>query len=101
VSDVGTLDNGTPFIVMELLEGTDLARTLTTSGPLPVARACSYVLQACLGVSEAHVLGIIHRDLKPANLFLTHRPDGTVRAGLGQAAVPCAEHHRARDPRDR
>jgi len=77
VSDVGELDDATPFLVMELLEGTDLARLLTTSGPLSVQRACSYVLQACIGVGEAHALGIIHRDLKPANLFLSHRPDGT------------------------
>ncbi|HEV7557208.1 MAG TPA: serine/threonine-protein kinase, partial [Kofleriaceae bacterium] len=76
VTDVGALDNGTPFIVMELLEGTDLARLLKT-GPVPVQRACSYVLQACVGVAEAHALDIVHRDLKPANLFLTHRPDGT------------------------
>ncbi len=77
VSDVGALDDGTPYIVMELLEGTDLSRMLHTSGPLPVQRACSYVLQACVGVSEAHSLGIVHRDLKPANLFVAHRPDGT------------------------
>ena len=77
VSDVGELEDGTPYIVMELLEGIDLSRTLQTSGPLPVQRACSYVLQACIGISEAHSLGIVHRDLKPANLFVAHRPDGT------------------------
>jgi serine/threonine protein kinase len=77
VSDVGALDDGTPFIVMELLDGTDLARLLRTGGAIPVQRACSYVLQACVGVGEAHALGIVHRDLKPANLFLARRPDGT------------------------
>src|SRR5205814_863112 len=77
VSDVGALDTGLPYIVMELLEGTDLARMLTKQGPLSVQKACSYVLQACVGVSEAHALNIVHRDLKPANLFVAHRPDGT------------------------
>jgi serine/threonine-protein kinase len=77
VSDVGALDDGTPYIVMELLEGTDLARVLRNNGPLPVQRACGYVLQACVGVGEAHAMGVVHRDLKPANLFLARRPDGT------------------------
>ncbi|MEO8698777.1 MAG: serine/threonine-protein kinase [Kofleriaceae bacterium] len=77
VSDVGSTETGAPFIVMELLDGTDLARLLATGGPLPVQRACGYVLQACVGVGEAHAMGVVHRDLKPANLFLAHRPDGT------------------------
>jgi len=77
VSDVGAFDDGTPYIVMELLEGRDLASLVSTNGPIPVSIACDYVLQACLGVAEAHVLGIVHRDLKPANLFLTSRPDGS------------------------
>jgi protein kinase-like protein len=76
VSDVGAFDNGSPYIVMELLEGSDLASLLQSNGPLPVTLAADYVLQACLGVAEAHSLGIVHRDLKPANLFLTRRPDG-------------------------
>jgi serine/threonine-protein kinase len=74
VSDVGALDDGAPYIVMELLEGTDLARLLANHGPLPVPRACGYLLQACVGLAEAHALGIVHRDLKPANLFLAQRP---------------------------
>jgi hypothetical protein len=77
VADVGTFVNGAPYIVMELLEGSDLASLVERQGPLPVQRAADYVLQACTGVAEAHALGIIHRDLKPANLFLTARPDGT------------------------
>jgi serine/threonine protein kinase len=77
VSDVGAFDNGAPYIVMELLEGSDLASLLETNGPLPVPLAADYVLQACIGIAEAHAVGIVHRDLKPANLFLTRRPDGT------------------------
>jgi eukaryotic-like serine/threonine-protein kinase len=74
VSDVGALDDGAPYIVMELLEGTDLARLIAQSGPLPVQRACGYLLEACVGLAEAHARGIVHRDLKPANLFLAQRP---------------------------
>jgi eukaryotic-like serine/threonine-protein kinase len=74
VIDVATLPNGAPYMVMEYLEGQDLADTLAQGGPLGVAQAVGYVLQACEAVAEAHTLGIVHRDLKPANLFLTRRP---------------------------
>jgi serine/threonine-protein kinase len=77
VSDVGTLPDGTPYIVMEYLEGFDLSDTLAQRGPLPADEAIELVLQACEALAEAHSLGIVHRDLKPANLFLTHRADGT------------------------
>ena len=77
VSDVGTLDDGTPYIVMEYLEGADLADTLAQRGPFPADDAIELVLQACEALAEAHSLGIVHRDLKPANLYLTHRADGT------------------------
>ena len=76
VYDVGTLENGVPYMVMELLEGRDLAGWLEQRGPLPVEQAVEFVLQACVAVAEAHQLGIIHRDLKPANLFCIERPDG-------------------------
>ena len=76
VADVGTADNGAPYIVMELLAGQDLASLLQANGPLPVAQVADYMLQMCVGVAEAHALGIVHRDLKPGNLFLTRRPDG-------------------------
>jgi eukaryotic-like serine/threonine-protein kinase len=77
VSDVGALDNGAPYIVMELLDGHDLASVLVGHGRLAVPVAVDYVMQACVGVAEAHAMGVVHRDLKPANLFLTRRPDGT------------------------
>ena len=77
VSDVGTLDTGAPYIVMELLEGRDLARMLAENGPVPVPILADYLVQACLGLGEAHAARIVHRDLKPANLFLTLRPDGS------------------------
>ncbi len=76
VSDVGQLDDGAPYLVMELLEGADLA-AVAADGPVPIPLACEYVLQACVAIAEAHALGIVHRDLKPANLFLTRRLDGS------------------------
>jgi serine/threonine-protein kinase len=77
VIDVGTLEEtGTPYMVMEYLEGTDLEGVIEKQGPLPVEEAVEYVLQACAALAEAHSLGIIHRDLKPANLFRTMRSDG-------------------------
>jgi serine/threonine-protein kinase len=77
VLDVGTLDGGAPFMVMEYLEGSDLAKVVKTRGALPGQEAIDYVLQACEALAEAHVAGIVHRDLKPANLFLTKRADGS------------------------
>jgi eukaryotic-like serine/threonine-protein kinase len=77
VLDVGTLDDGVSFMVMEYLEGNDLGDELKRTGPLAVAEAVEYLLQACEAVAEAHAAGIVHRDLKPANLFIASRPDGS------------------------
>ena len=76
VTDVGRLENGAPYIVMEYLEGLDLSAWLQQRGRLPVDQAVEFVLQACEAIAEAHSLGIVHRDLKPANLFVIRRPDG-------------------------
>jgi eukaryotic-like serine/threonine-protein kinase len=70
VLDVDSLEDGTPFMVMELLQGHDLAAELGKRKSLPVREAVRYVMQACLAMHEAHHLGIVHRDLKPSNLFL-------------------------------
>src|SRR5215468_4892233 len=75
VFDVARLDNGAPYIVMELLDGVDLGRTIAAR-PLPATIAVEYLMQAAVGLAEAHALGIVHRDLKPANLFVTRRDDG-------------------------
>jgi hypothetical protein len=76
VLDVGTLESGAPYMVMEYLEGADLGALLTVQGPLSVEVASVYVLQACEAVAEAHAAGIVHRDLKPQNLFLTTTVNG-------------------------
>jgi serine/threonine protein kinase len=77
VLDVGELADRTPFMVMEYLEGMDLAELVRTRGALGGRDAVEYIVQACDAIAEAHAAGIVHRDLKPANLFLTHRADGT------------------------
>jgi serine/threonine protein kinase len=76
VIDVGTLETGAPFIVMEFLEGSDLSAWIRQKGRLEVEQAVEFILQASEAIAEAHVLGIIHRDLKPANLFVVRRADG-------------------------
>jgi eukaryotic-like serine/threonine-protein kinase len=77
VMDVGTSEEGVPFLVMEYLEGMDLAQLLHQQKRLPIAQAVSLIVQAADAIAEAHVLGVIHRDLKPSNLFLAARRDGT------------------------
>lgn len=81
VSDVGQLESGAPYMVMEYLEGEDLADMLTR-GPLPAEQAVEFVLQACEALAEAHALGIIHRDIKPANLYCVRRTDGLLAIKL-------------------
>lgn len=76
VVDVGALDDGAPYIVMELLSGEDLSRVLKREERFPTPRAVEWLLQACEAVAEAHVMGLVHRDLKPSNLFLTKTSTG-------------------------
>ncbi len=79
VYDVGVLESGLPYIVMELLEGSDLGTVLTLYRRFPVLHAVEAVIQAGDAIAEAHRRGIVHRDLKPSNLFVTQRSDGTPR----------------------
>jgi serine/threonine-protein kinase len=74
--DIGRLDDGTPFLVMEYLEGEDLGRRLQDRGPLEVGEAVDFTMELCEALAHAHALSIVHRDLKPSNLFITRRPDG-------------------------
>lgn len=70
VMDVGQLESGRPYLVMEHLEGIDLDALVDRGGPLSIETAVSYALQICEPLGEAHALGIVHRDIKPENLFL-------------------------------
>jgi eukaryotic-like serine/threonine-protein kinase len=75
VTDSG-IDDGVPFLVMELLQGKTLA-DLLKEGPLPLWRALDIARQTLRGLGFAHGKGIVHRDLKPANVFLQALPDQT------------------------
>ena len=89
IFDIDYMPSGAPFIVMELLNGQDLATLVAETGPLTVERAVHYLLQACDAISEAHANGIVHRDLKPQNIFLT--TDGVVKVldfGLAKTLHP-------------
>jgi serine/threonine protein kinase len=92
VIEVGELDTGTPYMVMEYLEGCDLAERIRSEPPVSPSDAARFVLQACEALAEAHAAGIVHRDLKPANLFLAQQPDHSVSVkvldfGISKAPV--------------
>ena len=70
ILDVDTSPEGLPYMVIEYLEGHDLAEELATRGRLPAEEAVELVMEACVPIAQAHALGIVHRDLKPSNLFL-------------------------------
>jgi serine/threonine-protein kinase len=70
--DFGELEDKTLFIVMELIEGADLAHVLQ-EGPIDPGRADHLLIQICGSLNEAHQMGIVHRDLKPENVLLTER----------------------------
>ena len=76
------------FLVMEYVEGTNLARLVAEKGPLPVSQACDYIRQAALGLQHAFDRGMVHRDIKPQNLMLAR--DGQVKVldfGLARFAL--------------
>ncbi|MBK9031582.1 MAG: protein kinase [Myxococcales bacterium] len=77
VLDVGSVDDGLPYLVMEYLEGIDLDGMLEQSQRVSPPLAVEFIVQACEGLAEAHALGIVHRDVKPSNFFVTWRPDGS------------------------
>ncbi len=79
VFDVGIDEaSGSPFLVLEYLEGLDLEQTIDATGPLPYSIALRVAAQACVGLKKAHAAGVVHRDIKPANLFMTQREDDVV-----------------------
>lgn len=95
VFDFGRLEEtGEPYIVMENLEDTDLARRLERDGPQPAEAVVGWIIEVCDALAAAHALGIVHRDLKPANVFLSERPDGSLCANVldfGISKLPKSE----------
>src|SRR3954463_6719240 len=75
VMKAGKTASGTPYLVMECLEGVDLADLIARDGPsgLPVERAVHFVLQVLRALQAAHAIGIIHRDMKPSNCFAVNK----------------------------
>jgi eukaryotic-like serine/threonine-protein kinase len=70
VLDGGFIDDGTPYIVMEKLEGRSLEGLLTSRGRFPVPEAVGIALQICEALAAAHAHGVVHRDLKPSNMVV-------------------------------
>ncbi len=75
VTDLGRLDDGAIFMVLEYLEGRELTDLIEADGALPLGRVVHILKQVCSGLAVAHDKGIIHRDLKPENIYLIERGD--------------------------
>jgi serine/threonine-protein kinase len=93
VLDIGRLESGSPYLVLEFLEGEDLAVRLTHRTASGVRDSVDWIVQACDAVAEAHARGIVHRDIKPENLYLARSADGNARIkvldfGLSKIAAP-------------
>ena len=78
---IDELEDGTPYMVMEKIEGPTLAK-LIESGPIPMTTACTIAAHLLEGLAAIHGRGVIHRDIKPSNIILQPRDDGTVRVRL-------------------
>jgi serine/threonine protein kinase len=70
IHDVGVGEDGTPYLVMELLRGESLAELLSREAPLDVPRTAFVACQVLSALSAAHQAGVVHRDLKPENIYL-------------------------------
>jgi hypothetical protein len=98
VFDNGTLEDGTPYIAMELLRGENLYSRVHRTGPVPLAETVEIIAQSCKALGRAHAAGIIHRDIKPDNIFLAHSNDddaGLVKVldfGIAKFAVGPNDH---------
>jgi eukaryotic-like serine/threonine-protein kinase len=96
IIDVDALPSGAPFVVMEYLDGIDLATALRRDGALPVPAIAEHVIQALDAIGEAHAAGIVHRDLEPKNLLVVRRSDGSawikvVDLGIAGAVAAVAD----------
>lgn len=84
-------DAGTHYLVMELIDGVDVAALVKQHGPLPIPAACEIIRQAALGLQYAHQHGLVHRDIKPSNIMLTgfsSKARGTQRVGFTTEQLP-------------
>jgi serine/threonine protein kinase len=96
VTDVGTLADGSPYLVMDRLQGQTLAARIASQGPLAIAEITELVAQILSALSIVHDLGIVHRDLKPANVFLADVRGRSAIAKVldfGSASLPRDDPH--------
>lgn len=77
IHDYGETEDGTPFLVMELLDGQPLD-TVVEQGPMPAGQVAALGIQIARGLARAHDFSVIHRDLKPENIFLCRDPQGSL-----------------------
>lgn len=97
INDFGKTELGDPYIVMELLDGEDLASALQQRGRLSAIKAIRMMLPIAHALSMAHTKGIVHRDLKPENIFLARTDDGAMQPKLvdfGVAKLELPQTHR-------
>ncbi len=82
VYDSGRLEDGRPFLVLELLEGESLYEQMTRVRHMDVPTTLNVITQTCRGLTKAHASSIVHRDLKPENIFLTKDEEGNLLAKI-------------------
>src|SRR4051812_22651070 len=82
VYDSGRLEDGPPFLVLELLEGDSLYERMTKIRFLDAETTVTIAIQTCRGLTKAHAASIVHRDLKPENIFLTKNEEGQLLAKI-------------------
>ena len=75
--ECATAEDGSPYLVMELLEGVPLGAYMQNGARIPLAQAVPILQGILAGLAAAHAQGVVHRDLKPDNVFLTRGPGGT------------------------
>src|SRR5579859_1244178 len=79
------VDDGTPFLVMELVTGRTLRQVLAETGPLPAGQAVAIAAAVCEGLEAAHAAGLVHRDVKPANIMLAGQDVKILDFGIARA----------------
>ena len=103
VIDVDATSDGLPYMVMEFLEGHDLARELASRGPIPVNEAVGWMLETCVAIAEAHELGIITDDQAPGNRVPRGRQEvgdcASARVGFLAARVAHGDDEASHGPR--
>jgi len=92
VLDFNHTDEGEPYMVMEFLEGEDLAHRLRRTGRLPVSEVIAVMQQVGSGLQAAHDQGIVHRDMKPDNIFLVRQPGGGFQAKVLDFGISKIRH---------